>query len=648
MDTYTITTPRGDSIDVQANDQATAIKAAQTWDMQDYAQQAAQKAGVDPALAIGVLHQESRSNPNAVSPKGALGPMQLMPGTAKDLGVDPSDPYQNIDGGVKYLKQQLDAFGGDARKALAAYNAGPGAVQKYGGVPPFKETQDYVGAIMGDGAPAAAPSAPKRPPPITAAPGLVKASAPASPTIAQDAVSGFLRPFQTLGHDVMQRSRELTARAQGPLPSLPDAARQSVSDVVGTFKGLGDMLGLTSAPVQAVVKPVARAITNYGPTPYAPPSVSIQNGRPVFAAGAPLKGDAAQAANEGLINTALSGMRPATARVPIPKAMTLEELSAAKKAAYQAADAAGVQYTPKAFGNLASDINSEIAAAKFNPMVHENTAAVVGDINQLAASGHAPTLTELDQLRQVVGRDVISGGTDGEQMMGKKITGAIDDFIDNAKPSDLVSGSASNASDLITTARDLNTRFRKVQEVTDRTDSAMLKVPQNGSITTPVRTAMRPLVDPKSPQQMRNLTPAETAALQQLARGKAGQNITNTLGRFLDPRSLVGATTNMMLGAVTGGHAPIVTAPLGIASTIASNRGTQSAIQNVIDLMSRGGLPAGAQPLPILQLAGRPGLSVASPAGLTGAGVVAAPLARLPAPPSAPTSSRKRAGQRGR
>jgi len=110
---------------------------------------AAQRHGIDPALLAGLVRQESNFDPAAGSPAGARGLTQLMPGTAAGLGVtDVTDPLQSLDGGARYLKQQLDAFGGDATKALAAYNAGPGAVQRYGGVPPFAETQSYVQKVQ--------------------------------------------------------------------------------------------------------------------------------------------------------------------------------------------------------------------------------------------------------------------------------------------------------------------------------------------------------------------------------------------------------------------------------------------------------------------------------------------------------------------
>lgn len=109
----------------------------------------AEKYGIEEALVRAVIRMESGGRPSVVSHKGAMGLMQLMPGTAKMLGVeDPFDPVQNLEGGIKYLSQLSDKYKGDLTKTLAAYNAGPGRVDACGGIPPFAETQNYVKNVL--------------------------------------------------------------------------------------------------------------------------------------------------------------------------------------------------------------------------------------------------------------------------------------------------------------------------------------------------------------------------------------------------------------------------------------------------------------------------------------------------------------------
>jgi soluble lytic murein transglycosylase-like protein len=113
-----------------------------------HAKAAARKHGIPEDLFLRLIQQESGWNPGAVSPKGATGLTQLMPGTAARLGVDENDPLENLDGGARYLAMMYSRFG-SWRLALAAYNAGPGAVEQYGGIPPYAETKNYVAVILG-------------------------------------------------------------------------------------------------------------------------------------------------------------------------------------------------------------------------------------------------------------------------------------------------------------------------------------------------------------------------------------------------------------------------------------------------------------------------------------------------------------------
>lgn len=246
MPIYTIETPRGRRVKIEADDEATAVAGAQRWDHEDFTISESERLGVDPNLALRQLGQESRFNPAAVSPKGARGLMQLMPETAKDLGVDPDDPYQNITGGLTYFKQMRDKFGSDDL-ALAAYNAGPGAVEKYGGIPPYRETQNYVRSILsGEGEPPeAAPRTPQSPPrrpgasPQLAPLGAPPASAPrrAADPARSDEMLGFEKgvtaPLDNAAIALRRFAHSPWSRAVAPV--LPEAAQaiDMLSDATG-------------------------------------------------------------------------------------------------------------------------------------------------------------------------------------------------------------------------------------------------------------------------------------------------------------------------------------------------------------------------------------------------------------------------------
>jgi len=146
---YVISRPRGRSLSTDPNYTSLARgHRVSSKEIDAAIDDAAAKHNVDANLVRAIIKQESNFNPSAVSNKGAMGLMQLMPGTARQLGVtDPFDPQQNVDAGVRHLKHLLDDFNGDVALSLAAYNAGEGAVTRNNGVPPYRETRDYVKRI---------------------------------------------------------------------------------------------------------------------------------------------------------------------------------------------------------------------------------------------------------------------------------------------------------------------------------------------------------------------------------------------------------------------------------------------------------------------------------------------------------------------
>jgi len=182
----------------------------------------AQKYGLDPNLLRAMMKQESAGNPRAVSSAGAVGLMQLMPATAQRFGVtDRNDPAQSVDGGAQYMRFLLDKFNGDKTLAIAAYNAGEGAVDKYGGIPPYKETRDYVRKVLGN-------YQPSQPLQVAQADnvqtdGIVYGQSPAEKA-AQTAAA-------TLPYDVAKQQAQADITVQQKANLLPIEQQQKINDV---------------------------------------------------------------------------------------------------------------------------------------------------------------------------------------------------------------------------------------------------------------------------------------------------------------------------------------------------------------------------------------------------------------------------------
>jgi hypothetical protein len=443
---------------------------------------------------------------------------------------------------------------------------------------------------------------------------------PSTPSVGQDAWSGFSQPFNTLGHDVMENYRSKIANAQTPPASPLDFAKQAVGDVGSTGQILGDVLGLAAAPVNAFVRPTARALTTYGPTPYSAPSLGWKNGNITYTDPQALQGDAAQSANEGLINTALMGARagaPVSAlAASAPKPVPLEDIIAAKRAAYDRVDASGFKFPAADVQAIADNVGAkirEVGGPKAAEILKPSD-AMHARLDALAQQPDGVPLTQLDKLRSDVYNLLVKpGGSD--QMIGHEIRNQIDGLVN-----------ASDAPD-IQEARDLNTRMSKMQAVSDKLDSAGLRSASTysgGNYPNAVRQSLRPLVDPTSAQQIGNLTPAENTALRTAVKGTPGQNATRYASKFLTNKFVQVPASLMTHGIAT----PVMEAAGAVLNKTAEGQ-TATAVQRVLDLMSLGGKPTPKIPPinPTLALGGRPAIPVWSPGGLIGASAIS----RLPA-----------------
>jgi hypothetical protein len=361
--------------------------------------------GIDPRLGLALAEQESGFDPRARSPKGAMGIFQLMPGTARQLKVDPSDVAQNISGGLDYLKQQLDAFGGDPAKAIAAYNAGPGVVQAYKGVPPYKETRGLVSRVLGSLGPASAQAATPQAQPQAAgmsrlqeleahlaqlegraAPQAAPATSPTPPTARstpeQDAAYRASRGQQEGATAPQTPSPTITQPGASQGPYTPSGERQPSDLVIDIEKPAEPQATGGVLPLPPPDKPLEESLT--APSTLIPllmGGAGIKAGMRVLGEAAPWAGRLVRPIAEGLSQTLGfgTGRTLETGKLPSPGELATElAVTTATGRVLEDIGAIGADFLRRSKGGkaiMAADEATKVAQAKWQAEVDAATEA---------------------------------------------------------------------------------------------------------------------------------------------------------------------------------------------------------------------------------------------------------------------------------
>lgn len=312
---------------------------------------------------------------------------------------------------------------------------------------------------------------------------------------------------------------------------------------------------------------------------------------------------AAAAAAADPLTLALGAVGGAAATTKVPSvAPSYDQLVTAKKAAYKAMDDAGVSVAPGAFSDLAGNMADSMDAEGFNAGLHPKAANLLDKIGQSsAASGgdYSPTLTQLDQLRRQIGRDVASSNDPGERRMGTIMRGSIDNFLNQAGPEDLVGADPQTAIDMLNTGRALNTRLAKLDTLDNLDEAASDRASVTGSGGNGQNALRQNIVRFKN--SVGNLTPDELAATQTAIDGTPAQNALRMVGKLSpEGNGLVAlANASSLPAEVLTGHSPVAVAQAGtaVAGAIAkraSDAIAQRNVQALRDLIASGGDAASA------------------------------------------------------
>jgi len=285
-----------------------------------------------------------------------------------------------------------------------------------------------------------------------------------------------------------------------------------------------------------------------------------------------------------VVGGSLAGGRPPVQDPGTPPAIpTLDDLAAGKNAAYQAADNAGVVYTPQAYNDLVTGITDEMKAAHISPARHPKAYSVMTDMQ--AANGTAPSLTDLDQMRQVIGRDVMGSNDPAEQFFGKKMMQNIDEFIQAAGPDQVLAGDPGKGAAAILNARDLNTRVKKIEAINEASDAGALRAGVTGSggnINNATRQKLASLL------ASNNWSPDEEAAIRNIAIGSPAANVLRQFGKLSPGGNGLSTALHLALAYPTKGVSTLVGLGGAVAKATA-DRMTQQRVSDLVDMIAQGG-----------------------------------------------------------
>lgn len=293
------------------------------------------------------------------------------------------------------------------------------------------------------------------------------------------------------------------------------------------------------------------------------------------------------------LGAAAGALAPTAPKAIKPKTPSLDELRAAKTAAYDEVGAAGIRYKPSFVDKVVSDVSKDAASKNINAVRHPKAWSMLQDLQ--AMKGQSPTLTELDQLRQVIRRDVASAPDEAEKFFGKRMIAKLDELITAAGPKDVITGNATDATAMLGKARDLNTRVRKIEAIEEGLEEATYRAGKTGSGGN-VNNAIRQEMD-KVRKATPNLTDEEAAMLEKIIIGSKGQNALRQVGK-LSPQGN-GLMTALSIGGAAANPLLAIPTAAGALSKVAADRMTQRNVAKLVEEIARGGSPAAKQALTV-------------------------------------------------